>query len=535
MESPPSEPTLKASETVLHIEELLGRIFLSCVREEWDGRALDARLPVSRRAPLVLSYVCRSWRQLTRAQPDLWTQLSLTIKPHHRTQESAKHLLAVSDLWLRLSAERPLTIRLQCLKGGSPPIIYDQILPHVGRLRELGIIGSMDDFMSVFNGIGNDTPMLEVLRCGISYPADDDYEEDFWTDWEQTESSSLNFITVPNLKDFSFSAKCGAKITWSALPRALEELRVASAKISSITFDCISPQIRTLTVTDHTLTGDLFCRLSTAFPRLEKLDIDINFVLRNAPPDVMPICRLPSLRSLTLGISRAIFKEGRGEKAAAAIFANLYLPSPDKFELYSWPLGDSGRRFPHLSNFLKRCQPKLRSMSLDARLTDDDFVECLHELPDLEELSLGFYSSYQPSDAHIDALIANSSELTALGIIEDVVVRREEREAADVLCPRLLHITLPVPREDTYSLRDIVDFVLSRRTEWRTLQAEDLGCSTLQRCTFLPTSGYYDLLHVKKLVNDPRIMQCIEGGLRIEAINGFTRGMSNKLLNWFRG
>src|SRR5258708_4803368 len=64
---------------------------------------------LARAAPLKLGSVCRKWRQLAWATPDLWTTLHIGIKPSmmHSTAESLPGLLRE---WLTRSGALPLTI-----------------------------------------------------------------------------------------------------------------------------------------------------------------------------------------------------------------------------------------------------------------------------------------------------------------------------------------------------------------------------------------------------------------------------------------
>lgn len=63
---------------------------------------------------------------------------------------------------------------------------------------------------------------------------------------------------------------------------------------------------------------------------------------------------------------------------------------------------------------LKGCQPKLRALTIDVWMRPDDFVDCLRQLPDLEDLTLGYYTGFKGLSANLLALVNHSSDLTAI-------------------------------------------------------------------------------------------------------------------------
>ncbi|KAF8902433.1 hypothetical protein CPB84DRAFT_1776068 [Gymnopilus junonius] len=100
--------------------ELISRIFKTRI-ESSDDLAQDTiensgapirQLPwlseVDLSAPLILSAVCRGWRQIAFSTPDLWTTVVIYLKPRD-IHPSAQHMLQLTQ-WLDRSKDLPLDI-----------------------------------------------------------------------------------------------------------------------------------------------------------------------------------------------------------------------------------------------------------------------------------------------------------------------------------------------------------------------------------------------------------------------------------------
>lgn len=102
--------------------EIVGTIFCFCLA---DG---DQRgLPSSRRAPLLLTHICRSWRDFAHGTPSLWSELSLK-----RITEATKEHLHLKFLgeWLGRSGGLPLVLRFSTYMEEIMDIYY-----HSGSFR----------------------------------------------------------------------------------------------------------------------------------------------------------------------------------------------------------------------------------------------------------------------------------------------------------------------------------------------------------------------------------------------------------------
>ncbi|KAG1886112.1 hypothetical protein F4604DRAFT_62910 [Suillus subluteus] len=90
--------------------EILSQIFLYCLPE--DEECLS---PIRRQAPLLLTGICRRWREVAVDLPSLWCTLQLTAD--NNWYRRARFY----DSWLKRSAGRPLSLTLECLSDLSEP------------------------------------------------------------------------------------------------------------------------------------------------------------------------------------------------------------------------------------------------------------------------------------------------------------------------------------------------------------------------------------------------------------------------------
>ncbi|KAJ7679113.1 hypothetical protein DFH06DRAFT_505364 [Mycena polygramma] len=89
--------------------EITSQIFLHCIPD-------DPLNSDSFNAAVVLGHVCRQWRDIALALPDLWSAWSLAIDGNI----SRTRLLTGLNLWLARSHNRPLSFRLHHRDGAGP-------------------------------------------------------------------------------------------------------------------------------------------------------------------------------------------------------------------------------------------------------------------------------------------------------------------------------------------------------------------------------------------------------------------------------
>ncbi|KAG1868278.1 hypothetical protein DFJ58DRAFT_678728, partial [Suillus subalutaceus] len=81
--------------------EILSQIFLYCLPEDKEFPS-----PIRSQAPLLLTGICRRWREVAVDLPSLWCTLQLTADNHWYRRAR------FYDSWLKRSAGRPLSLTL---------------------------------------------------------------------------------------------------------------------------------------------------------------------------------------------------------------------------------------------------------------------------------------------------------------------------------------------------------------------------------------------------------------------------------------
>ncbi|OJA15369.1 hypothetical protein AZE42_12350 [Rhizopogon vesiculosus] len=84
--------------------EVLCQIFVHCLPET------DYPTASSRLAPMVLTRICRRWREIVVGMPNLWCRLSVDFLLHRRRRW--QQLVLCYDLWLKRSQGCPLSLTI---------------------------------------------------------------------------------------------------------------------------------------------------------------------------------------------------------------------------------------------------------------------------------------------------------------------------------------------------------------------------------------------------------------------------------------
>ncbi|KAG2035628.1 hypothetical protein BDR03DRAFT_1092986 [Suillus americanus] len=106
--------------------EILSQIFLYCLPE--DEHCMYA----SRQAPLLLTRICRRWREVAVSLPRLWCRLQLEVC-HKAWQERAFGY----DSWLKRSGGGPLSLRLKCRSDWSK--LRSLLQPYIQQISSLSL------------------------------------------------------------------------------------------------------------------------------------------------------------------------------------------------------------------------------------------------------------------------------------------------------------------------------------------------------------------------------------------------------------
>jgi hypothetical protein len=145
-------------------------IFLHCIADETPPRL------TSTDAPLLLSQVCRAWRNLTLLTPRLWSHFEIVVEEDPLLEswtDRANRMSKLLALWIERSASCPLSIsvtrshynsRAFGYCGGNPSILWDILLPHQSRWRSLHIKLPQPHVPILFQTHSPSYPLLEVVR-----------------------------------------------------------------------------------------------------------------------------------------------------------------------------------------------------------------------------------------------------------------------------------------------------------------------------------------------------------------------------------
>jgi hypothetical protein len=167
--------------------EIWGEVFNICVlssqtapHRRSTNRAFPSRRtpPVpyskidSREAPLVLTQVCRTWRNIATSMLRLWT--SLDVDAANVRDEALLARISLVRLWLERSGTRPLTlnIKLPNVNRGSarhhlPDNLFTILLSQSYRWKNVSIEGSAELVSKLLDSPHTFIPHLEFLSLHI--------------------------------------------------------------------------------------------------------------------------------------------------------------------------------------------------------------------------------------------------------------------------------------------------------------------------------------------------------------------------------
>ncbi|EPQ56701.1 hypothetical protein GLOTRDRAFT_138359 [Gloeophyllum trabeum ATCC 11539] len=138
--------------------ETLSEIFVHCLPE-------DLEIANVREAPLVLTRVCRYWREVALATPFLWSGLGIPSKSHgaKHMESMEKWLSRAGVLPLHLAWRESLTLWDRITVNTVGPELIKRYIEHC-KVLDLGLV--QGDFARYF--IADELPLLEKL-CLVHY------------------------------------------------------------------------------------------------------------------------------------------------------------------------------------------------------------------------------------------------------------------------------------------------------------------------------------------------------------------------------
>ncbi|KAK6984889.1 hypothetical protein R3P38DRAFT_3292251 [Favolaschia claudopus] len=146
--------------------EIMAEIFI-VFRDD----ALDEELPCLTDMQAV-SQVCRRWRDVSLAIPELWARIPLNFHSNNHFAR-LKNLLT---LWLERSTPRPLALTIRsCYPDTENPIIQF-LLCHARRIRELSLDIPAAHYLPLFSAPAGSFPLLQRLSVTVIDKCDATYD-----------------------------------------------------------------------------------------------------------------------------------------------------------------------------------------------------------------------------------------------------------------------------------------------------------------------------------------------------------------------
>ncbi|KAJ7072809.1 hypothetical protein C8F01DRAFT_1105297 [Mycena amicta] len=160
--------------------ELSGEIFLYCLATPTHREILDL-------TPLLLTQVCRHWRDVATCTSALWCTLNKTFRASPESNASEVQVDHLLLLWLARAKGRPISIRLAALANLRVGSVLDLLrrFPNISHLRIMG----------VQLGNGGALPFKTPVLC----PSLDRLH---LTGNALAVGSVLDCLTAPNLREF---------------------------------------------------------------------------------------------------------------------------------------------------------------------------------------------------------------------------------------------------------------------------------------------------------------------------------------------
>ncbi|KAG1771047.1 hypothetical protein EV702DRAFT_1202081 [Suillus placidus] len=137
--------------------EVTSQIFVHCLPKH------HRLWPSSKLAPMLLTRICRRWRDVAVSLPSLWCSLRLDADEVH--DRHWQPLASCYDSWLRRSRGLPLSLEVWCYAVNSTIKIRSLIQPYINQISSLSIHFPLD--ADEPEHILIDLPALQELTVGV--------------------------------------------------------------------------------------------------------------------------------------------------------------------------------------------------------------------------------------------------------------------------------------------------------------------------------------------------------------------------------
>lgn len=144
--------------------EVLSQIFCHCLPQ--IPKLDELQPPSTLTAPMLLTKICRQWREIAVGMPNLWCMLSVEVDDRYWQQGAFFY-----DTWLKRARGRPLSLRLQFHADDHSTKLQHLIQPYVDQISSLSVDLSY---------AGPDTPELNMFHNLLALKEMSVY---IWTDF----------------------------------------------------------------------------------------------------------------------------------------------------------------------------------------------------------------------------------------------------------------------------------------------------------------------------------------------------------------
>ena len=349
--------------------DILQEIFIAClpiahnhVMSRWEP-------------PMLLTQICRSWRNVAHATPQLWKSIHIAVPYNKLGRYSSEHPYFSSSTvehdrrseavveWLTRSSSYPLDISLGHLESNTVDGFYHKIIDSIIRFserwRHVRLSAPYQALIPIASLSPSKVPLLETLslNCSPVYPA---VQLDFQSVW-----ISSGVLKAPNLRDFGlWLAHLNGDVTrlpinWSQLTNiSLEGYSWGTSSPLSI-----SRAYKLLSLCPNLIS----CRLEIGHnPEFNEPSLDTNTALIS-----LPFLTRLSVREVNASLSR--------------LFSLLDLPSLNYIEFHTTihPMHQSNTS---LLSLLTRFHNTIQLITDAEFFTPQDFIRCLKLCPLLKSL-----------------------------------------------------------------------------------------------------------------------------------------------------
>ncbi|KAJ7186485.1 hypothetical protein C8R46DRAFT_275950 [Mycena filopes] len=285
-------------------------------------------------SPIILTHICRQWREIAVATPSLWRAISVAESVSDADDAGRVEIM---DMWLKRSNRRPLSLQFE-KRDPSPPTlstVFALAVSHSSRWEYVGLDVPPADLETILGPL----PLLQQLDLALNVPT----------------AFPLPGLEMPLLRtvildlNYDITLEAGIMLPWAQL---------TSLTIHNATSrECISLLLETSNL--------VHCTLNVISDSISELQLGVT---------------LPSLESLTL--RTALFDS----VSTVSLLAVLIIPSLHTLRLPKKSLGLTP--IPTLTAFISKSGCKLEELVITGTRTltsqtsqADAYREAFHSIP----------------------------------------------------------------------------------------------------------------------------------------------------------